>query len=162
MEITSPHAFARIVEAARRLDDELSGRDEKHAVIAFQALAGLDRTRAPDGIDRRRHRGDTRSRRWRTSLIRTAASAPCVSFRDYHLAGDDAARCAAAAGAARSMDHGGHGLRIAAAAGAAPGQPSAPNAPTMSWEGLNYRIDLFAAEHARLKRIREQLRVAGA
>ena len=39
MEITSPHAFARIVEAARRLDDDLSGRDEKHAVIAFQVVA---------------------------------------------------------------------------------------------------------------------------
>ncbi len=40
MEITAPRVFARIVEAARRLDDDLSGRDEKHAVIAFQVVAG--------------------------------------------------------------------------------------------------------------------------
>ena len=31
----------------------------------------------------------------------------------------------------------------------------------MTWEGLNYRIDLFAAEHARLKRIREQIESPG-
>ncbi len=52
MEITAPQAFARAVEAARRLDDELSGRDERHAVIAFQAsLALLERARVTGSID---------------------------------------------------------------------------------------------------------------
>ena len=36
-----------------------------------------------------------------------------------------------------------------------------PNAPTLTWEGLDYRVDLFAAEHARLKRIREQIESPG-
>ncbi len=59
------------------------------------------------------------------------------------------------------MDHGGDGLRIAAAAGARRPAVGADLRRRSSWEGLNYRIDLFAAEHARLKRIREQIESPG-
>jgi hypothetical protein len=41
------------------------------------------------------------------------------------------------------------------------GRPSDPDAPTLKWEGLDYRVDWFAAEHARLKRIREQIESPG-
>src|SRR5262249_13813905 len=52
MDITAPRVYARAVEAARRIDDELSGRDEKHAVVVFQAaLAILERARLTREID---------------------------------------------------------------------------------------------------------------
>ena len=41
------------------------------------------------------------------------------------------------------------------------GRPTDPNAPTLTWEGLDYRVDWFGAEHARLKRIREQIASPG-
>ena len=41
------------------------------------------------------------------------------------------------------------------------GPPSDPNAPALKWEGLDYRIDLFAGEHARIKRMREQIESPG-
>jgi hypothetical protein len=41
------------------------------------------------------------------------------------------------------------------------GRPSDPDAPTLKWEGLDYRVDWFAGEHARLKRIREQIESPG-
>jgi len=41
------------------------------------------------------------------------------------------------------------------------GPPSDAKAPTLKWEGLDLRVDLFAAEHARLKRIREQIESPG-
>ena len=52
MDVTSPHVYARTVEAARRLSDELSGRDERNAVVAFQsALAILERARLTQEIE---------------------------------------------------------------------------------------------------------------
>ena len=55
---------------------------------------------------------------------------------------------------------GGDGVRIAVAAGARRPAVGA-DAPTLKWEGLDYRVDCFAAEHARLKRIREQIESPG-
>ena len=58
------------------------------------------------------------------------------------------------------MDDGEDGVRVAVAAGA--GRPAVGSrAPTLTWEGLDYRVDWFAAEHARLKRIREQIESPG-
>src|SRR5688572_31021239 len=52
MGIVTPRVYARAVEAARRLDD-LSGRDRKHSVIAFQTSIGiLERTRLAGPIHR--------------------------------------------------------------------------------------------------------------
>ena len=160
MEVTSPHAFARIIEAARRLNDDLSGRDERNAVIAFQAsLVFIERARVTESIDvataetlvlslanvvdppggRRDGRVFPAITTWlQTTLL--AALPPLVQ--------PDQWTTAATAYESRLLQ-------------ALAGHPSAPNAPTMSWEGLNYRIDLFAAEHARLKRIREQIESPG-
>ncbi|MEO7133562.1 MAG: hypothetical protein ABI024_05010, partial [Vicinamibacterales bacterium] len=159
MEITSPHAFARVIEAARRLDDELSGRDEKNAVIAFQAsLVFIERARLTGSIDVATAEtlihslanvvdppGGKRNGRIfpaiATWLVTTLLDAlPPLVQRDQWSA--------ASAYESRLLQ-------------ALAGQPSAPNPPTMTWEGLNYRIDLFAAEHARLKRIREQIESPG-
>lgn len=160
MEITSPHAFARIVEAARRLDDDLSGRDEKHAVIAFQAsLVFIERARLTGSIDvataetlvlslanvvdpaggKRDGRISPAITTWlRTTLL--DALPPLVQ--------PDQWTAAATAYESRLLQ-------------ALAGSPSAATLTTMSWEGLHYRIDLFAAEHARLKRIREQIESPG-
>ena len=81
--------------------------------------------------------------------------------RDHAVDDHDAARRAAAARAARSS---GRRRRPRTNRGCCrrwPGRPPEPNAPTLKWEGLDYRVDWFGAEHARLKRIREQIDVAG-
>jgi hypothetical protein len=39
--------------------------------------------------------------------------------------------------------------------------PPAADPPRLTWEGLNYRVDLFAAEHERIKRIRQQIESPG-
>jgi hypothetical protein len=51
MGLTSPRIYSRAVEGASRLD-ELSGRERRHAVIAFQsAVAIMERARLADAID---------------------------------------------------------------------------------------------------------------
>ncbi len=41
------------------------------------------------------------------------------------------------------------------------GAPPGTSAATLKWEGLDYRVDYFASEHDRIKRIREQLTSPG-
>ena len=163
MELTAPHAYARIVEAARQLSDDLSGKDEKHAVIAFQAsLALLERARVTGSID------VATAEQLVLSLANVvdppAGAAPKRDTRQFPaitrwllttlidalppLVQPDQWTTSTTAYESRLLQ-------------ALAGQPSAPNAPTMAWEGLNYRIDLFASEHARVKRIREQIESPG-
>ena len=161
MAITAPRAFARMVEAAHHLDDELSGRDEKHAVVALQAaLAILERSRVTGSIDVAtaerlvlsladvvEHPGDGKRElkifpaitQWMLTTLMDALP-PLVQ--------PDQWTTAKTAYESRLLQ-------------ALAGHPEAPTAQTMSWEGLNYRIDLFASEHQRLKRIREQLESPG-
>lgn len=161
MAITAPHAFARIVEAARRLDDDLSGKDEQHAVVAFQsALAVLERARFTGSID-------VATAEKLVLSIANVVDPPADAKRELRLfpaitqwllttllealpplVQPDQWTTAKTAYESRLMQ-------------ALAGSPSDPNAPTMTWEGLNYRIDLFASEHARLKRIREQIESPG-
>lgn len=155
MEITTPHAFARMIEAARRLDDDLSGKDERNAVIAFQSsLALIERARFTGSID------VATAERLALSLanvVDPAAEAkretkifPAVMQWMLTtllealppLVQPDQWTTPKTAYESRLLQ-------------ALAGQPSAPSAP-MTWEGLNYRIDRFAAEHARVMRIREQ------
>jgi hypothetical protein len=163
MELTAPHAYARIVEAARRLGDDLSGKDEKYAVIAFQAsLALLERARVTGSIDvataeqlvlslanvvdppadaspKRDPRPFPAITRWLLTTLMDAL--PPLVQPDQWTTSNTA-----------------YESRLLQALA---GRPSELNAPTMTWEGLNYRIDLFASEHARLKRIREQIESPG-
>jgi hypothetical protein len=153
MEITTPRVYSRLVEAARRLD-ELSGRDRKHSIIAFQsALALLARARATHAIsvpvaeqrllaladvaevDNRHMHAITQ---WMiTSLL---DSLPPLVQPDQWTA--------ATAYESRLLQ-------------ALAGPPTGTNVPTLKWEGLDYRVDYFASEHARIKRIREQLTSPG-
>jgi hypothetical protein len=161
MEITAPHAFARMIEAARRLTADLSGRDERQAVNALPAaLAILERARVTGSIDvasaeqlvlslanvvdppgdaRREARIFPAITQWMLTTLMNAL--PPLERPDQWTTAKTA-----------------YESRLLQALA---GHPSAPNAPTMSWEGLNYRIDLFASEHERIKRIREQLESPG-
>ena len=155
MEVTTPRVYARLVEAARRLDDELSGRDEKQAVVAFQSgLAIIERARLTRGIDvaraetlllsladavdpqsERKTRSFTAVTQWLVTTLLDGLPA---------LVKPDQWTAAKTAYESRLLQ-------------ALAGPPSDPNAPTLTWEGLNYRVDLFAAEQQRLNRIREQI-----
>lgn len=152
MEIATPRVYSRAVEAARRLDS-LSGRDRKHAVIAFQAaLAILERARVTNAIgvpaaermvlaladiadtDRGHARAITQ---WMVKSMIDVLP-PLIQPDQW---------TAATAYESRFLQ---------ALAGAPPANP-----PTLQWEGLTYRVDYFASEHQRLKRIREQLTSPG-
>ena len=152
MEITTPRVYSRAVEAARRLD-ELSGRDRKHAVIAFQAaLAIIERARVTRGID--------------------VAGAERLVLALADVADTDKARAhAITQWMVTGMLDGLPPLikpdqwtattayesrLLQVMAGTPPVNP-----PVVPWEGLTYRVDYFASEHDRIKRIREQLASPG-
>ena len=164
MGIVSPRVYSRSVEAARRIDDDLSGRDEQHAVIAFQsALAILERARLTreisiaaaenvvlsldDVID---PPGDTPARAREPRVFTAIANFLITTLLDAlpALVQPDAWTTAKTAYESRLLQ-------------ALAGPPSDAHAPTLKWEGLDLRVDLFGAEHARLKRIREQIESPG-
>ena len=152
MGVTSPRVYSRAVEGASRLD-ELSGRERKQAVIAFQAgVAIVERARLAEAIDAATaerlilsladtaEKNEKRGRalvRWMTTELLDALPALIVPDR----------WTAQTAFESRFMQ---------ALAGTPPKSP-----PALKWEGLDYRVDYFRAEHARIKRIREQLTSPG-
>jgi hypothetical protein len=152
MGVATPRVYSRAVEAARRID-ELSGRDRKHAVIAFQAaLAVLERariTRAIDGATAERMvlaladrvEGDGR----KASAIVPWMTTTLIEVLPPLIQPDQFTSSTA------------YESRFLQALAGAPVQ----NAPELTWEGLNYRVDYFSSEHRRLKRIREQLTSPG-
>jgi hypothetical protein len=153
MELTTPRVYSRAVEAARRID-ELSGRDRKHAAIAYQAaLAILERARVTRAVDAAEAERlvlaladvvDTAKvhapaiTQWLVKSL-LAAMPPLVRPDQW------------TAGTAYES----HLLQALA------GRPAPAGAPALQWEGLTYRVDYFAAEHDRIKRIREQLTSPG-
>ena len=161
MEVTSPRVFARSVEAARRLSDELSGRDERNAVIAYQSsIAILARARLTQQID------PATAERLLLSLAdvidppadAASKTRPFAAITQWMLTSllealppliqPDEWTTPKTAYESRL-------LQVLA------GRPTDPDAPTLTWEGLDYRVDWFSAEHARLKRIREQIESPG-
>ena len=152
MEIRSPGVYARAVEAARRID-ELSARDRKHAAVAFQAaIAVLERVRLADAIDvaaagrvvgelAAAAEGDERPMRaivrWMTTRLMEVLP-PLIQPDQWTERTAYESRW------------------LQALAGAPPKSP-----PALKWEGLDYRVDYFSSEHARIKRIREQLTSPG-
>lgn len=153
MDITTPRVYSRAVEAARRLD-ELSGRDRRQSIIAFQAsLAIVERARLTRAIDvaaaermvlaladvvEAANRHAQAITQWMVKSLLDALP-PLVQPDQW---------TAATAYESRLLQ---------ALAGAPPGASAA----TLKWEGLDYRVDYFASEHDRIKRIREQLTSPG-
>jgi hypothetical protein len=162
MDVTAPRVYARSVEAARRLSDDLSGRDERNAVVAFQSsVAVLERARLTQQID------TATAERLLLSLADlvdpppdAAAAKPGKFFAITQwmltvmlnalppLVQPDQWTTAKTAYESRLLQ-------------ALAGRPTDPKAPTLTWEGLEYRVDWFGSEHARLKRIREQIESPG-
>jgi hypothetical protein len=152
MGITTPRVYSRAVEAGRRIDD-LSGRDRKHTAIAFQAsLAIIERARTARTIDVSTAErlilsladvADTDARpmaaisQW---MVKTLIDAlpPLIQPDQF-------------------TEKTAYESRFLQALAGAP----TTNAPTVTWEGLDYRVDYFASEHSRIKRIREQLASPG-
>ena len=157
--VKTPRVYARAVETARQLDEELSGRDERHAVVAFQAaLAIIERAKITHALD------EAAAEKLIVSLSDLVApldgaapSRPFPLLKDWipttllealpPLVQPDQWTTPKTAYESRLLQ---------ALAG-----PPDPKAPVMKWEGLEYRVDLFAAEHARIKRIREQIESPG-
>ena len=152
MAIATPRVYSRAVEAARRLDD-FSGRDRKHAVIAFQSsIALLEKARLAraidvataertvlelaDFIETDRNPAHAIPQWMIKSLIKVLP--PLIQPDQF-----------TATTAYESTF-------LQALAGAPPA-----NAPTLTWEGLDYLVDYFSSEHTRIKRIREQLTSPG-
>jgi hypothetical protein len=159
MDVVTPRVYARLVEAAHRIDDELSGRDERHAVIAFQsAIAILERARLARELD------TAAAERLLLSLADTVDPEGAAKPRQFAaitrwmtttllealppLVQPDQWTTAKTAYESRFLQ-------------ALAGAPTDPDAPTLKWEGLDYRVDWFGGEHARLKRIREQIESPG-
>jgi hypothetical protein len=161
MAVVSPRVYARTVEAARRLSDELSGRDERQAVIAYQAsIAILERARLAQEIDA------ATAERLLVSIAdaidpppgAASKTKPFTAITQWMfttmlealppLIQPDEWTTPKTAYESRLLQ-------------ALAGSPSDPNAPTLTWEGLEYRVDWFSGEHARLKRIREQIESPG-
>lgn len=163
MDVVTPRVYARTVEAARRLDDDLTGRDEQNAVIAFQsAITFIERARFARAMDA------ATVERLLLSLADTidpAADAPkpkdarpFTAITQWMLTTmlealpplvqPDQWTAARTAYESRLLQ-------------ALAGQPSSPGAPAVTWEGLDYRVDFFFGEHGRLKRIREQIESPG-
>lgn len=162
LDITAARVYARAVEAARRIDDELSGRAERQAVIGFQAaLAIIERARLTQAIDAqtterliialcnivdplegaapKRDRIFAATVDWITGPLMNAMPA---------LIQPDQWTTAKTAYESRLLQ-------------ALAGPPEDRAAPRLTWEGLNYRVDLFGSEQARIDRIREQMESPG-
>ena len=152
MAITTPRIYGRVVEAARRLD-ELSGRDRKHAVIAFQvSIALLERARLARAVD-----------------VPTAERT-LLALADFVENEKTPAQAIPRWMVTRLIDAlppliqpdrftgaTAYESRLLQTLAGAPQK----NAPTVTWEGLTYRVDYFSSEHNRIKRIREQLTTPG-
>ena len=152
MTITTPRVYSRAVEAARRLD-ELSGRDRKYSVIAFQvSIALLERARLARAID------VAAAERMILALadVVDADKDPAQAIPQWMVKGlidalppliqPDQFTGATA-----------YESRFLQALAGAP----AKHPPTLTWEGLDYRVDYFSSEHSRIKRVREQLTSPG-
>jgi hypothetical protein len=162
MEVTTPRVYARMVEAARRLDEDLSGRDERNAVVAFQsAVAILERARFAHAIDVPAAEklllsiadavdppGDVKPRDGRPFNVITQWMLTTMMEALPPLIQPDQWTAAKTAYESRLLQ-------------ALAGNPNGAAAPPVTWEGLDYQVDYFGGEHVRLKRIREQIESPG-
>jgi hypothetical protein len=158
--VKAPRVYARAVEAARQLDEELSGRDERHAVVAFQAaLAIIERARLTEALT------EPAAEQLVLSLVDlvdpTDGAKPPRPFpllKDWLITTLFDALPPLIQPDQWTTPQTAYESRLLQALA---GPPSDPKAPTLKWEGLDYRVDLFAGEHARIKRIREQIESPG-
>ena len=161
MGLSAPHVHARVVEAARVIDDDLSGRDERHAVVAMQAsIAVIERARFWRAID------VATAERLLLSMADVIDPPSAAAANPRHFTALTQWMIGPLLAALPDLLQGDQwtGPKTAYESRllqALAGRPTDPDAPTLQWEGLDYRVDWFGGEHARLKRIREQLESPG-
>ena len=152
MAITAPRVYSRAVEAASRID-ELSPRDRTHAVVAFQAAVTIiERARLTRAID------VAAAERLLLALADAAESRPrrAAAIVQWMTTGLSAGLPPLIVPDQWTADTAYESRFLQALAGAPPASP-----PVVKWEGLDYRVDYFSSEHARIKRIRQQLTSPG-
>lgn len=161
MEIDAPRVYARAVEAARRLDEDLSGRDERNAVVAFQAaMAILERARFTHAIDAAAAATLVVSL---ADAVDPPADAKPKSGRPFNVILQWTLSTMLDALPPLVQPDQWTGTKTAYESRLLQTLAGSPNsaASTMTWEGLEYRVDWFGAEHARINRIREQIESPG-
>ena len=149
MGIATPHVYARAVDAARRVDD-LSGRDRRQALIAMQSmLAIMERARVRRAIDA------STAERLVLALADTVETAerPMAAIVHWMITSLTEALPPLVQPDQFTGDTAYESRLLQALAG----RPAPPDAPRVTWEGLDYTVDYFAADHERIKRIRAQL-----
>jgi hypothetical protein len=152
MSITSPRVYSRAVEAALRVD-ELSGRERRHAVISFQAaVAMVERARVARAID------VATAERLILALagVTEAGQRLPRAITQWLITGMIDALPPLIQPDQWTATTAYESTFMQTLAGRPPQSP-----PAMKWEGLDYRVDYFGADHARIKRIREQLTSPG-
>jgi hypothetical protein len=159
MGITSPRVYARMVEGARAIGDGLSGQDERHAVIALQAsVAIVERARFWRALD------VDAAERLLLSLADTIdppsamKARPLTAITQWMIGPLLSALPELLQGDQWTGPKTAYESRLLQALA---GPPTPAEAPTLQWESLDYRVDWFGSEHARIKRIREQLQSPG-
>jgi hypothetical protein len=151
MQITNARTWAALVEAADHVSDESD--DTRASIVSFQAVIGLvERIRhmraldvaGADGVLAALAAAVQGDRKVSRSIARwiTATLVPALP----PLVRPDAWTRATAY----------ESTILQAMAG-----PADRPAPTIDWEGLTYKVDVVAAEHARLRAVRTQLRSPG-
>jgi hypothetical protein len=153
MEITTPAAYARVVDAARRVSDR-SGRDQRQGIIAFQAaLAIIERVRMVQTID-----VATAERLVRTlcdAVDRDSPAPPAVANWITTTLIPALPPLVEPDQFSETTTFESTILQAMA------GPVGASDGPDVVWEGLTYRVDLAAGERQRILRIREQLQSPG-
>jgi hypothetical protein len=151
MQITSAATWATLVDAADYVSDESD--DTRASIVAFQAAIGL--------VERIRHR-----RALDAATADRVLTALAVAVRSDRQVTPSIARWITATlvpalpplvrpdAWTRATAY--ESTILQALAG-----PADRPAATIEWEGLTYKVDVVAAEHARLRAVRRQLRSPG-
>ncbi|MEO8681914.1 MAG: hypothetical protein ABI665_22900, partial [Vicinamibacterales bacterium] len=149
MEITSPKTMARMVDAARRAS-ERPGREQRNGIVALQSsLAIIERARLSRTID-----APTAERLVLSLADAVDRNAPMPPAAAQWIVDTLVKALPPLIQPDRFTTQTAYESTILQAMA---GPAEEPDIPEVAWEGLTYRVDLYASELARLTRIRDQL-----
>ncbi|MGE3189943.1 MAG: hypothetical protein AB7N90_09700, partial [Vicinamibacterales bacterium] len=149
MGVTAPATYREAVDAARRVD-RAGRRERAPALIAFQgALAVVERARATRAIDEAQAAG----------LVRALAASVADHASPSRAVADwvTASLLPALPSLDRPDQWTGRSAYESVVLQALAGRPLEAPGPAIEWEGLEYHVDVFAAERERIHTIRERL-----
>ncbi len=153
LDIRAPRTYARAIEAARRINQR-PGRERRIDLIAFQgALAIVERARVSRAISAATAEQLVVS--LADAVDRDAPSMPAVARWLTTTLSDALPPLTRPDQWTGQTAYESKFLQAMAGPGEEDGRPE------VEWEGLSYRLDLTAAEHQRIKEVREQLESPG-